>query len=69
MSKDREIGEIIDYYIEDVKLKLQVVKSNTCTDCFFAHKLCDHFVNRDILGHCSSYSRKDNISVIFKKIN
>lgn len=65
-KSERNIGDIIEYPYHDSKITLQVVKSSRCTGCFFAHTLCDLWVDRDILGPCSSTSRKDNTSVIFK---
>lgn len=63
---ERNIGDIIEYTHHDSKITLQVVKSPLCMGCFFAHTICDLWVDRNILGPCSSTSRKDNTSVIFK---
>lgn len=62
---DRNIGEVFTYDM----LKLSVVESDFCRDCFFfipEENECT--AKLDIIGKCSSFDRADEKSVIFVKV-
>lgn len=64
IDKTKPIGEIFEY----CGIKLQVVENEDCNKCFFlGNKFC--FNNHRRNGHCRSLLRKDNKSVIFKRID
>lgn len=62
--KTKPIGEIFEY----CGIKLQVVGNIFCGGCYFSDN-CACMNNRSDTGYCSMYNRKDQKSVIFKRIN
>lgn len=64
--RDRRSGEVFEYDM----LKLQVVESDYCRDCFFfipEESECTARLN--IIGKCSQFERADEKSVIFVKVS
>lgn len=62
---DRSIGEAFTYDM----LKLQVVESDYCRDCFFfIPEESECTAKPKITGKCSSFERADEKSVIFVKV-
>ena len=62
--KTRPIGEIFEYH----KIKLQVVGSNECRNCYFYDiSRCNSISKKT--GYCGSSVRDDRINVIFKRID
>lgn len=62
---DRSIGEVFEYDM----LKLSVVESDYCRDCFFFIKEEEECTAKlKITGKCSSFERADEKSVIFVKV-
>lgn len=58
------IGEIFEY----CGIKLQVMENKSCKGCFFlGNKFCFNYPK--VNGQCRSLLRKDNKSVIFKRID
>ena len=62
---ERKIGEIFEYNGE----WYQCIVGNSCVDCSFNKRKCSTVVdNGDPIGDCCADRRKDNKSVIFKKL-
>ena len=59
----RKIGEVFTYKGKSY----QVVKSTTCIDCVFRGRKCSLF--KSYIGQCTTNTRSDKTSVIFKLIN
>lgn len=62
--EERKIGEIFEYGGE----WYQCVKGTECYECAFAEKHCNENPLYEAIGSCSKYYRKDNTSIIFKKL-
>lgn len=62
--KTRPIGEIFEHR----GIKLQVIKSNYCFDCYFCG-ITNCYYYMDKIGYCGESLREDNKNVIFKRIN
>lgn len=65
---ERKLGEIFQYNDEDRIVTLQVVKQDSCNNCFFLNDNtgCKAEDLIDNIGYC--YLRNDATSVIFKQI-
>lgn len=59
---ERKIGEIFTYKSKTY----QVVKFTTCIDCAFKERVCS--LLKQYIGPCTSSTRSDKTSVIFKEI-
>ena len=65
---ERKIGEVFE--LQGKWYKTIEDKRNVCDECVFCDakgSICD--THRDIVGHCSIVSRRDNINVIFVEIH
>lgn len=60
---ERKVGEIFTYNGKTY----QVVKSIACIDCAFRERVCG--LLKSYIGPCTSNTRSDKTSVIFKEIN
>lgn len=62
-KKEFKVGEVFQCGL--IKLKCVHAKKEGCCDsCYFKYRQCSD----DIVGLCSSYSRKDKTDVIFIKV-
>ena len=63
---ERKIGEIFEYNGEWYQCLEE--KTCTCFGCDLRDYNCDDISLKDVKGSCQSERRKDNKSVIFKKL-
>ena len=60
---ERKLGEIFQYKGKTY----QVVKAATCIECAFRERVCS--LLKSYIGQCTTNTRSDKTSVIFKEIN
>ena len=67
---EKEIGTIItierNIGLETIQVKLQVVESSSCEDCYFYRKGC--FKDYNKYGFCSNIYRRDKKDVSFVEV-
>lgn len=68
---ERKVGEVFSF--DGVTLEVVEDKTKSCAGCFFDGNEdedynCDVFATAIELGLCTRLGRKDNMSVIFKKV-
>lgn len=70
-TKERLVGTIFKVFTpHKVQVKLEVVKRDNCSGCFFSN-YCLHYYHDIIIstcGYCSKHERSDGESIIYKKI-